>query len=260
MKLNYNYHTHTFRCNHATGAEEEYILRAIENGIEYMGFSEHIPLVLDDGSQSQYRMPEELADDYFNTLYSLRDKYKDKIDIKIGFEMEYYSDLFDDMLKRAVEYGAEYLILGHHFLYPEYPVKRYAGWEDITEEELKLYTDAVIEGMGKNVFSYVAHPDVINFKGDLSLYQQEIRRICVVARELNIPLEINFLGIRQKRYYPNDLLWQVAGEEQSPVTFGFDAHDVMAAYDGESLIKAKEMIKKYNLNYTGKPEIKEIKL
>ena len=89
--MNYNYHTHTFRCNHATGSEEEYILRAIENGIEYMGFSEHIPLVFPDGFQALYRMPEELTEDYFNTVNSLKEKYKNEIEIKIGFEMEYYS-------------------------------------------------------------------------------------------------------------------------------------------------------------------------
>ncbi len=256
--MNYNYHTHTFRCNHATGTEEEYILRAIENGIEYMGFSEHIPLVFPDGFQSLYRMPWELTEDYFSTLKSLREKYKNEIEIKIGFEMEYYSELFEDMIKNAKEFGAEYLILGHHFVYPEYPVKRYCGYDDITKEELGLYADSVVEAMKTGVFSYVAHPDVINFTQDSSLFKEQMRKICVASRELKIPLEINFLGIRQKRYYPNDLLWQVAGEEQSPVTFGFDAHDVMAAFDGDSLVKAKEMIKKYNLNYTGKPEIKEI--
>lgn len=220
-----------------------------------MGFSEHIPLKLTDGFQSLHRMPAEQTEDYFKTLYALREKYKDKIDIKIGFEMEYYSELFEDMLKYAKAYGGEYLILGHHFLYPEHPNKRYTGWEDITDEELKLYVDSVIEGMGKKVFSYVAHPDVINFNGDLSLYRREMRRICVASRELNIPLEINFLGIRQGRYYPKDAFWQLAGEEQPPVTFGFDAHDALSAYDGESLKAAEETVKKYRLNYIGKPEL-----
>lgn len=36
-----NLHTHTYRCGHATGTEEEYILRAIENRIKVMGFSDH---------------------------------------------------------------------------------------------------------------------------------------------------------------------------------------------------------------------------
>ena len=82
-----------------------------------------------------------------------------------------------------------------------------------------------------------------------------MRRLCITSRELKVPLEINFLGIRGGRNYPNDALWQVAGEEKSPVVFGFDAHDIYSAFDGESLSKAKEIVQKYNLNYIGRPEL-----
>ena len=107
----------------------------------------------------------------------------------------------------------------------------------------------------KNVFTYVAHPDIFNFIGDVSLYQEKIRKLCVASRETGVPLELNFLGIRDKRNYPNPDFWKVAGEEKSPVTFGFDSHDVFNAYDGESLKIAKEMVIKYNLNYIGKPKL-----
>ena len=30
--MDYNYHTHTSRCGHATGSDEEYVKRAIEQG------------------------------------------------------------------------------------------------------------------------------------------------------------------------------------------------------------------------------------
>ena len=47
--MNYNFHTHTFRCHHASGTPEEYVLRAIDVGIEYMGFSDHFPYRFADG-------------------------------------------------------------------------------------------------------------------------------------------------------------------------------------------------------------------
>ena len=82
-----------------------------------------------------------------------------------------------------------------------------------------------------------------------------MRKICVASRECNVPLEINFLGIRDGRNYPDPVFWQMVGEEKSPVTFGFDAHEVEAAYDGESIKKAKEMVEKFNLNYIGRPTL-----
>ena len=38
-----NYHTHTTRCMHATGSDEEYVLSAIKGGYQILGFSDHTP-------------------------------------------------------------------------------------------------------------------------------------------------------------------------------------------------------------------------
>ena len=84
--MTYNYHTHTRRCGHAKGTEEEYVLRAIQGGIRYMGFSDHMPLLCDDGYESRYRVPMAEAKDYIADIIALREKYRDVIDIKVGFE------------------------------------------------------------------------------------------------------------------------------------------------------------------------------
>ena len=55
--MNYNYHTHTTRCGHASGTEREYIERAVANGVRYMGFSDHATFVFPDGFESHYRVP-----------------------------------------------------------------------------------------------------------------------------------------------------------------------------------------------------------
>ena len=38
-----NYHTHTTRCMHATGSDEDYVLSAIKGGYQELGFSDHTP-------------------------------------------------------------------------------------------------------------------------------------------------------------------------------------------------------------------------
>lgn len=258
--MDYNYHTHTYRCSHAVGTPEEYIERAIECGIKYMGFSDHIPLKFDDGFESlYYRVPESDGLDYINEIKALAHKYKDKIEISVGFESEYYPDSFEKMLDYAKNVGAEYLIMGEHFCREENtgrPWHTVIATDDISM--LKMYTDTVVEGIKTGAFTYVAHPDIVNFTGERETFINEYRKICVAAREYNTPLEINFLGIRENRSYPKDFLWKVAGEEKAPVTFGFDSHEAQNAYDGESLVKALEMVEKYNLNYIGKPVLKKL--
>ena len=47
--LKANYHTHTYRCQHAYGSEREYIEAAIRMGIAELGFSDHVPCPFKDG-------------------------------------------------------------------------------------------------------------------------------------------------------------------------------------------------------------------
>ena len=253
--MEYNYHTHTIRCSHASGKEEEYIIRAVENGVKFMGFSDHVPLKFTDGKESGYRIPVCEGKTYCDEIKALAKKYKDVIEINVGFEAEYYPEYFEKTLKEVKEYGGEYLILGQHFLIPENNGASHTTNQSKSVEKLKEYVSTVISAMRTGAFTYVAHPDIFNFVGDIDIYKSEMRKLCVASRELNVPLEINFLGIRDGRHYPNDAFWQVAGEENSPVVFGFDAHDVQSAYDNKSIMKAEELVKNYSLNYIGKPNL-----
>jgi tRNA U38,U39,U40 pseudouridine synthase TruA len=38
-----NYHTHTMRCKHAVGTDEEYVLEAIKHGYKVLAFTDHSP-------------------------------------------------------------------------------------------------------------------------------------------------------------------------------------------------------------------------
>ena len=62
--LKANYHTHTYRCQHAYGSEREYIEAAIRMGIAELGFSDHVPCPFKDGYVSGIRMTMEQAPEY----------------------------------------------------------------------------------------------------------------------------------------------------------------------------------------------------
>lgn len=254
----YNYHTHTARCRHAFDTDEEYVLRAIEGGIRYMGFSDHAPFLFPGGFESHYRILMSEIQDYFNEINRLREKYKDKIDIKIGFELEYDPDYFEDMLNTARELGAEYLILGQHYLGGELPSGVPSRRATKNPDDIIEYTNNILAAIKSGVFTYVAHPDIINFVGDDEIYREQMLKICRASKEYDVPLEINFLGIREKRNYPCDKFFAIAGEVGAPITFGFDAHEKESAYDSESLKVAIEMVKRHSLNYIGMPRLRSI--
>ena len=257
--MDYNYHTHTSRCGHATGSDEEYVKCAMEAGIKYLGFSDHTSFIFPDGHEDNWRVPLSEAENYVKSINSLREKYREKVEIIVGFEMEYYSEYFDQMLNIARKYGAEYLILAQHFIHSQYPNGVGSVGPTDSEEHLSCYVDEVIQGMKTGFFSYVAHPDLVCFTGDDEVYRKHITRLCMASKELNIPLEINLLGIRYNKHYPDEKFWQIVGEIGAPVTIGYDAHASENFLDTDQLDKANELIKKFNLNYIGKPFIRLIK-
>ena len=255
----YNYHTHTTRCHHAVDSDEEYIKAAIEAGIKYLGFSDHAPVVFAGGSGFHYHMDIDDGEEYVNTIRALAEKYKDEIHISVGFEMEYYPSCFSGMLNLARNFGADYLILGQHFICEEWPDG--IGSRAYTEnpDHIKQYVDNVICGIESGVFTYIAHPDIINFCGDEEIYRREMTRLCLAAKENNIPLEINLHGIKNNRFYPSDRFFAIAGEIGAPVTFGMDVHDAKSILDKDQVYKASLMVKKHKLNYIGMPKLRPIK-
>ena len=71
-----NYHTHTKRCHHAKGEDEQYVRAAIKAGLEIIGFSDHGPWPYEDFA-STIRMTVDEAQDYIDSVRKLREKYKD---------------------------------------------------------------------------------------------------------------------------------------------------------------------------------------
>lgn len=235
-----NYHTHTARCRHAGGTEREYIETAIERGVKVLGFSDHAPQLFPGDYYSSFRMYPEEIEDYIRTLSALREEYHRDIDIKIGFEAEYYPALFEKLLKFIAPYEVDYMILGQHYINNEYDIK--IDSYDATENEshLETYVNQCLEGLSTGKFTYLAHPDIFRFEGDDEVYKHHYRRLCEGAKKLGIPLEINFLGLGSGRTYPSEKFFKIAAEVGNDVIFGADAHRPENLCKPETLETAKK--------------------
>ena len=92
MKLE-DWHTHSALCHHAVGTLEDYVKAAIKNGLDMIGFSDHFPYEFYTGIENvpykEYAMTMEEIQFYLFRSNELREKYSDKIEIKIGFEVEF---------------------------------------------------------------------------------------------------------------------------------------------------------------------------
>lgn len=154
-----NYHTHTARCGHATGTDEDYVLAAIEQGFDELGFSDHVPWPYQDGyTHPSVRMRVDQMPGYLNSVRALAAQYKDKIHILTGFECEYFPDYMNWLADMRAENHLDYLILGNHFDHDdEYGM--YFG-NIRTAAQLRRYVDSAVKGLETGLFSYLAHPDL----------------------------------------------------------------------------------------------------
>ncbi|MBO5879019.1 MAG: histidinol-phosphatase [Clostridia bacterium] len=252
-----SYHTHTYRCGHAVGKEEEYIEKAIAEGLKTLGFADHAPMRYRNGFVSGHKMRPEEIGEYFSTLGALKEKYRNDIDIKIGLETEYYPDLWEDCLDFWSAYPVDYILLGQHFSPNEDSRDTYySGHPFLDESKLSMYVDLVCECMNTGKITYLAHPDLINYAGsDLDFYIFEMRRLIAEAMKLGIPLEYNLLGMKLGRNYPNELFWNEVADMGALTVIGCDSHAPRRVADAEEISFATAYLNKRGIKFIDEIEL-----
>lgn len=237
-----NYHTHTTRCQHAIGSDEEYVQRAIRGGFQALGFADHAPWPYRNGFVSGIRMRCEELPGYVSAIRALRERYAGELTLHIGLEAEYFPRYHDHLL-RMREQGIEYFILGQHYADSEEDTV-YAGLDCRTDDGVRRYAEAVVKGIRTGLYRYVAHPDLfmrLRCAGEFNRACEEAAdMICQAAKEQGMPIEYNLAGLsgRERDYsreaasqyggvrgYPCPAFWQYARKWDNLAIIGVDAHD-----------------------------------
>ena len=228
-----NYHTHTERCGHAWGTDDEFVQAAIDAGYEVLGFSEHAPWPFKDGYQEidhRQRIQLEELDGYISDMQALKEKYREQIEIKIGLECEYFPQYFDWL--KTVKPRLDYLLLGVHCADHDEHLTHYFAYST-KPEQIEDYLRCTLAGMESGLFAYLAHPDLClaNYREYDEVCRNAVHAICKKARQLDMPLEYNLYGVdKQARgrhkglCYPCKRFWEVAAEYGCKAIIGVDAH------------------------------------
>ena len=218
-----NFHTHTKRCNHAVGNEEDYIKQAIRAGYKRLGFSGHMPLPIKDQEWS-YRLSPYETEEHINEVLRLKEKYKEEIDILLTFEFEYFENRKEWVDYLIDKYPLDYTIAGAHF-HKKVGGDNYIG-NFKKDNILEKYHHAAKLILKSNKFDIFAHPDL--FMDSYTSWDQDakalVESICDLANENDVILEYNLAGMKNKRKYPNDKFWDIAIEKNNKIIIGVDAH------------------------------------
>jgi histidinol-phosphatase (PHP family) len=227
----HNFHTHTFRCKHATGDVEDYCRAAVGMGMETLGFSDHC--ALPDDRWPCVRMAMSELDGYVAAVGDAKRDYPG-LRVLLGMECEYLAEhhaWYQDELYGAREF--DYLVGGpHYFLEDGEWTGTYGGTR--SRASLLAYAGYVVSMIESGLFDFIAHPDLFgNCYRDWDESTVECsRRILEAAVANDVGLEINALGLRKIAaqpgnpfpMYPWRPFWELAGEYDVAVIVNSDAH------------------------------------
>lgn len=257
-KQTFNLHTHTARCGHADGLDVQYVESAIEAGFKLLGFSEHIPYA--DVRLANCRMFYEQKDEYISSIRKLQKEYDGRIDIKVGYEVEYIEDRLDYLMRMKKD--CDYMILGQHCKYIGYEYDCYSSDEDAI-----TYAKQIERALAKNFITYVAHPDyfLLGRRFFSASCAEAARRIAQASIAHDVPLEINLngfhygkkvyrfydrLGASEELYpYPFREFWKIVSSYGCKVVYGYDAHSPMTLQEKNREAQANEVLKGIPLNF-----------
>lgn len=248
-----NFHTHTQRCCHASGSEENYVDAAIKSGVAILGFSDHAPFPDRDYG---YRMQFEELPDYLRAIDESAERHRGKIRLYKGLETEYVWG-YDDYYRQLLDvYGLDYLALGEHVYNSSGGDIKNIFFAKSSGDYVD-YARAVCMAMDTGFFTFVAHPDVM-FTNNIAFddnCQRAMELIIDCAIKHDMILEFNANGYRKgvgtydtgDRYpYPYDKFWELVSKTELRVTVGSDCHDPGQIFD-EYMILAIEKAREYKL-------------
>lgn len=274
-----NLHTHTIYCDGKNTAEEM-VIEAINKNFRSIGISSHAPLSF----YTDWNMPIEKIDQYIDEINDLKDKYKNKINIFLGMEIDYFKDTeFNHIQKNIIE-KLDYYIGSVHFLGKmknndmwtvDYIKDEFInGVKDSFDGDMKAAIRRYYNNISEMAIKYeptiIGHFDVIKktnkdnilFDENEDWYREIVEKTLDNIKKTNSVIEINTGGMLKntKEQYPSTFILEMIKEKEIPIVVNSDAHEKnMIMYKFDDMYKLLKYIGFTNileLTYDGWKNIK----
>lgn len=264
--MKFNLHTHSTYCD-GSKEVEEMILGAIKYKYNIIGISSHGPLPF----ANDWTIKKEKLNNYIKEVQDLKSKYKGKIKVLLGLELDYIVDYKMEYIDKRIFNRLDYWIGSVHFLGKN---KGNEYWTvDYNSEELKQGIkesfDGDVEKAVSKYYNYVedmienynppilGHLDLIKKNNkDGVLFNERDRwyreRVLSVLDKIKLSKTVVELNTGGKyrgysdSYYPSNWILKEIKARNIPLTISRDAHDIESLdYEYEESI---ELLKSVGFN------------
>lgn len=244
-----DYHTHNSLCKHADGNLEEYILHALNIGLNEIGCSDHAPMPND--FDAQHRMDvQQFQQIYKPEVLKLKEKYKKKLTVKFALEGDFFPGTEDWVKEFNSQHKFDYIIGSVHYLGEwgfDNPIFVHKYEERNVDAVYEQYYDYIKRSASSRLFDIIGHCDLVKKFGHRPSKNMEeiLREVFKVVKAADMAVEINTSGLRKpvKEVYPSEQILKMLHEYKIPLALGSDAH---APTDvGKDFDIAKQLITTY---------------
>ena len=239
-------HTHTI-FDDGEDDVETMCRAAYEKKLYAIGFSAHAPITKKTGIESWWNLKDDLVDQYIEQVLSAKNRWKGKLEVFLGFEVDYIKGLRSAIDSDIKVINPDYLIGSVHYVIPENGSGIFTVDGSIEEFEkginegfngdaqalMHYYYNAVAEMIALGGFEILGHADLIKKNClDKNLWPKESeacrrREIARAAAEAGITVEVNTGGINRGKIrdtYPSLSFLRLFREYNVPVIITADAH------------------------------------
>ena len=268
-----NLHTHSFYCD-GKNSPEEMVLAAIENNFNSLGFSAHGPV----DEETDWNIKHNKIEEYIEVVNSLKEKYKDKIEIFLGMEMDYipgtgFTDLCLSLMKRL-----DYYIGSVHYLSKfkngvwwtvDYNIDGLLrgideSFQGNKRKAVEVYYATISEMAQRFQPPIIGHLDLFNknnrnnilFDEREDWYTEAIGNTLDVIKNTSSVIKINTGGMARgytQEQYPSNLVLKMIRERNIPIIVNSDAHTAEdIAYKFDDMYKLTASMGFENLVYLTK--------
>jgi len=220
---------HTPLCRHATGEPEEYAKRALELGLQEIGFSDHAPMPQDDFDT--WRMNADKLDEYVAKVGRTQKDFP-QLTIRLALEVDYLPGYEDWIRGLAARHPWDYFIGSVHYVSDGWAIddpQKLSEWKHRNADEVwAVYFERLAKAAETGCFEIIGHADLPKKFGhrpprdSAPLYEKFLG----AAKERHCAIELNTAGLRKdcREIYPGREILQLAFQKGVPITFGSDAH------------------------------------
>jgi histidinol-phosphatase (PHP family) len=234
--------------DHSLEAVERFVERALERGVDEIGFTEHVYYFRQ--TRAVWHLPyhlERCSHDLDAYVAVLLDARARGLPVKVGLEVDHAPGRQDELAGLLAPYPWDFLLGSVHEVLEVAVDQRPGIWERLSVDDVwRRYVGSVLELAGSGHVDVMSHPDLAKIYGRrpeppvLDELHGELARGLAAA---GVAAEVSTAGLRKPvgEIYPSGGLLQAFARHGVPITIASDAHESHLV--GEDFDLALELVR-----------------